>query len=115
MPSSKTPYIRDFRIRQRSRFPAESPPSARPQPPQIGFYQTNPFSQLTDTKPNHLHHPVANPSPPRNPFRVLRWKRRKSRRIRLRFRHVSQIKMRNSFILSMAPTVHYSLPKEKSL
>ena len=47
------------------------------------------------------------------PFRPS--KRRKSRRIRLRFRHVSRIRMRNSFIPSMAQTVHYSLPKEKSL
>ena len=72
MPSSKTPYIRNFRIRQRSRFPAESPLSARPQPPQIGFYQTNPFSQLTDTKNKPLTPSGREPVAATQSLRVLR-------------------------------------------
>src|ERR1017187_3733902 len=32
--------------------------------------------------------------------------RRKSRQIRLLFRHVFQIEINNSFVISMAPTVH---------
>jgi hypothetical protein len=94
-----------------SRRPGPHPPRTR-NCLNFTFYRANPFSPLTNTKTNHLPNPASNPPTQPNPHtRPCR----NSRRIRLRFRHASQIKMRNSFILSMAPTVHYPLPKEKSL
>jgi hypothetical protein len=95
-------------------------PNPHPPPTQNGlnstFYRANPFSPLIDTKPNHLPHPASNPSPATRPLSLSG-----VRNVGIPDESVCNsgtfpgIKMRNSFILSMAPTVHYSLLKEKSL
>ena len=91
------------------------PPSAPQVPPQNHYLPNEPIFPANRHKIQPLT-PSGNEPATLNQSRPFRSrKRRKSRRIRRRFRHVSQIKMRNSFIPSMAPTVHYSLPKEKSL
>src|ERR1035438_5176797 len=99
--------------------PTHEPKPARPVPPPTTVYQTNPFPTSNPNNPNRL---IASAT---NPFPALRRRSytrpcprlscRKSRQIRLRFRHAFEIKINNSFVISMALAVHYSSPKEKSL
>ncbi len=89
-----------------------SPPSVHPKLPQVHFLPIEPIFPANRYKNQPL---TPSGLEPAGPTQSPPLSCRNSRRIRLRFRHVSQIKMCNSFILSMAPTVHSSLPKEKSL
>ena len=110
------------------------PPAAKPLPRAVHAPSTGPIAPLP-IGPLPSHHlksvftrrthfprqPKQNPATypiRREPVAPTRSHLRscgKSRPIRLRFPHISRIKMFNSFVLSMAPPVPYHFPKEKSL